>query len=89
VLAALALAVLVGAGCAQDGGTVDVPGNGNGGGGGRTATTTTIPVDPEAVQGVTPGAFCSPEGAKGQTVTGIRMTCTRTAGDERARWRAA
>ena len=39
--------------------------------------------------GVHPGAFCSPEGAYGRTVKGTLMRCTRKAGEERARWRAA
>lgn len=35
------------------------------------------------------GAFCSPEGATGHTSTGKLMRCTRKAGEDRARWRAA
>src|SRR4051794_28785495 len=38
---------------------------------------------------VTPGAFCSPQGATGHTSTGLAMTCTTTASDSRARWRQA
>ncbi len=38
--------------------------------------------------GVTPGAFCSPEGATGTgKKNGKRYTCTRHEGEERARWR--
>lgn len=42
-----------------------------------------------AQQVVTPGAFCSPEGATGVTSAGTPMVCTTTATDSRARWRAA
>ncbi|MFI9382980.1 hypothetical protein [Kutzneria sp. NPDC052558] len=38
---------------------------------------------------VTPGAFCSTEGATGVTKTGKPMVCSRTATDSRLRWRAA
>lgn len=38
----------------------------------------------EIERGVTPGAFCSPEGAVGVTSTGLRMVCR---GPDRARWR--
>ena len=38
---------------------------------------------------VTPGAFCSPQGARGVTTTGLAMVCTTTATDSRARWRQA
>ncbi|GGM83226.1 hypothetical protein GCM10007977_100710 [Dactylosporangium sucinum] len=38
---------------------------------------------------VTPGAFCSPEGAIGYTSKGTKMRCTRKPGEDRARWRAA
>lgn len=38
---------------------------------------------------VTPGAFCTPEGDTGHTVTGLPMTCSRTATDSRLRWRQA
>jgi outer membrane biosynthesis protein TonB len=48
------------------------------------------PPAPPAVQdGVTPGAFCSPGGARGVTVSGVPMVCTTTATDDRNRWRAA
>ena len=49
------------------------------------ATTAT----PAVREGVTPGAFCSPGGARGVTNTGVAMTCTSTATDERNRWRAS
>ncbi|MEV6493068.1 hypothetical protein AB0M20_31265 [Actinoplanes sp. NPDC051633] len=39
--------------------------------------------------GVRPGAFCSPEGARGTTSKGTRMRCTAKAGEDRARWRKA
>ncbi len=38
---------------------------------------------------VTPGAFCSSEGAEGRTVKGTLMRCTSKEGDTRLRWRAA
>lgn len=40
-------------------------------------------------QVVTPGAFCSPQGATGITVTGLAQICTTTATDSQLRWRAA
>lgn len=52
-----------------------------------TAPATTAA--PAVRQGVTPGAFCSPGGASGLTNTGVAMTCTSTATDERNRWRAS
>ena len=47
------------------------------------------PVAPApARQGVTPGAFCSPEGATGTGKrSGKPYTCTREPGEQRARWR--
>lgn len=42
---------------------------------------------PSVQSGVHPGAFCSPEGALGETNRGTAMACTSKAGD-RARWRA-
>jgi hypothetical protein len=42
-----------------------------------------------SVQGVHPGAFCSPGGAYGYTVAGTRMQCKTSATDSRNRWRAA
>lgn len=44
---------------------------------------------PAPARTVTPGAFCSPEGAVGVTSTGKAMRCTLKAGEDRARWRAA
>jgi len=41
------------------------------------------------VQGVHPGAFCSPEGGLGHTVKGTLIRCSTQAGDSRARWRSA
>lgn len=38
---------------------------------------------------VTPGAFCSPEGARGVSKTGKTYRCTRKTGEDRARWRRA
>jgi hypothetical protein len=48
-----------------------------------------VPAPPATVQGVHPGAFCSPEGALGRTVKGTPMQCKTSATDSRARWRAA
>lgn len=43
---------------------------------------------PPAAGGVTPGAFCSPEGAHGTGKSnGLSYVCTRNAGEDRARWR--
>lgn len=43
---------------------------------------------PPAAGGVTPGAFCSPEGARGTGKSnGLSYVCTRNAGEDRARWR--
>jgi outer membrane biosynthesis protein TonB len=44
---------------------------------------------PTTAGAVHPGAFCSPEGATGRTSKGTPMRCTRKAGEDRARWRAA
>src|SRR4051794_19633317 len=38
---------------------------------------------------VTPGAPCSPEGATGAAADGTSMSCTRAAGEEQPRCRAA
>lgn len=38
---------------------------------------------------VSPGAYCSPEGALGTTDTGTPMVCRLTPGADRPRWRAA
>ena len=59
------------------------------------APATTEPTVPPATgstaspvqQGVTPGAFCSPSGARGTTAKGTAMVCTTTATDSRNRWR--
>lgn len=55
------------------------------------ASTTTVPAPPPDY--VTPGAFCSGEGAEGQTSTGNQMVCSYTNADgtqdDRLRWRAA
>jgi hypothetical protein len=40
-------------------------------------------------QGVHPGAFCSPQGAMGNTVDGTLMQCKPSATDSRNRWRKA
>jgi hypothetical protein len=52
---------------------------------GFTALATTA----HAQNPVTPGAFCSPEGATGTTADGTTVFCTRTAGEDQPRWRAA
>gem|GEM_PF-4693409 len=44
---------------------------------------------PPPRQGVTPGAFCSPQGGFGYTSSGTLMQCKTSATDSRARWRAA
>jgi hypothetical protein len=54
-----------------------------------TRATTASTAAPNIQQGVTPGAFCSPGGARGVTSTGVDMICTTTATDERNRWRRA
>jgi hypothetical protein len=48
-------------------------------------TTTTAAVQTT----VTPGAYCSVEGATGLTSKGTKMVCKTTATDSRLRWRAA
>jgi len=40
-------------------------------------------------QVVHPGAFCTPEGARGITTKGTAMRCTLKSGEARARWRSA
>jgi hypothetical protein len=52
-------------------------------------TRTPTPQAPSPIQGVHPGAFCSPRGALGYTSAGTLMRCTFKSGDIRARWRAA
>ncbi|MGO4363033.1 GmrSD restriction endonuclease domain-containing protein [Terrabacter sp. RAF57] len=47
------------------------------------------PASPSPVQGVHPGSFCSPAGARGYTNRGTLMRCSYKAGDSRARWRSA
>lgn len=39
------------------------------------------------VLNVTPGAFCSPEGAKGKSAKNVEYTCKTSATDTRNRWR--
>ncbi|MDU0315182.1 HNH endonuclease family protein [Phycicoccus sp. M110.8] len=51
----------------------------------KPSTTSTSSV----VQGVHPGAFCSPESSLGRTSAGTLMRCSTTATDPRARWRRA
>jgi Protein of unknown function (DUF1524) len=57
------------------------------------ATTTAAPAPAPAAApagtAVTPGAFCSPEGATGVTRKGTRMACRTSASDRRDRWRSA
>lgn len=53
------------------------------------ATAPATTAAPSVQQGVSPGAFCSPGGARGVTNTGVAMSCTTTAADSRNRWRAA
>lgn len=45
------------------------------------------PAAPAVATSVKPGAFCSPEGAVGQTVNGVWMKCTTAPGDPYKRWR--
>ena len=54
-----------------------------------TATQTTVTASPSGlVSGfVTPGAFCTPQGALGASSKGVIYTCKTSATDTRARWR--
>lgn len=45
------------------------------------------PPPPAQLPVVTPGAFCSPVGARGITSAGTPMQCTLKPGETRARWR--
>jgi hypothetical protein len=54
-----------------------------------TKKPTPKPTGGNGQQGVHPGAFCKPEGATGHTAKGTRMRCTRKAGEDQPRWRAA
>lgn len=59
-----------------------------------TATPSTPSAPPSSstaapLQGVHPGAYCSPFGALGYTSTGTLMACRPSATDSRNRWRAA
>ncbi|WP_433213167.1 hypothetical protein ACQP00_01475 [Dactylosporangium sp. CS-047395] len=53
------------------------------------APKTTAPPAGGPVGNVTPGAFCSPEGAIGYTSKGTMMRCTQKPGEKQPRWRAA
>lgn len=55
----------------------------------KKPTPTTAKPPSTTAKPVTPGAFCSPAGAKGVTSKGVRMTCTTTPTDFRYRWRQA
>lgn len=82
----MAIAVVLGAGACGDSGTT---GTGPGSGGGLdlpTASTVAIPAG--AQRDVTPGAFCSPQGAQGVTTRGVVMTCKPAPDDTRNRWRS-
>jgi len=46
-------------------------------------------VSTSATGAVSPGAFCSSEGAIGKTKAGTKMKCKSTAKDRRLRWRRA
>jgi hypothetical protein len=52
----------------------------------KKTSSHTSPARPPVVH---PGAFCTPQGARGVTVKGTPMRCTTTATDSRARWRSA
>jgi uncharacterized repeat protein (TIGR01451 family) len=54
-----------------------------------SATTTTVVATGQGQGTVTPGAFCSPAGVTGVTVTGLPMVCSTTAQDSQLRWREA
>lgn len=54
-----------------------------------TPKPTPKPTGGSGQQGVHPGAFCKPEGATGYTSKGAKMRCTRKAGEDQPRWRAA
>lgn len=55
----------------------------------RPHPSTTRPTSSESPRVVTPGAFCSPEGATGVTSAGTPMKCVREEGEDQARWRQA
>ncbi|GAA4505296.1 hypothetical protein GCM10023191_060740 [Actinoallomurus oryzae] len=55
----------------------------------RPHPSTTRPTSSESPRVVTPGAFCSPEGATGVTSAGTPMECVRKEGEDQARWRQA
>ncbi|WP_433460611.1 hypothetical protein [Micromonospora sp. CA-248212] len=54
-----------------------------------TRKASPTPTKASVRQGVHPGSFCTPQGARGVTVTGKAMVCTTTAADDKKRWRAA
>ncbi|GHJ17666.1 hypothetical protein TPA0908_56610 [Micromonospora sp. AKA38] len=54
-----------------------------------SAPRTTKPSHSTVQGSVHPGAFCKPEGALGHTAKGTLMRCTRKAGEDQPRWRAA
>lgn len=47
------------------------------------------PAPPSTQNGVHPGAFCSPAGARGVTNSGTPMVCRTSPTDSRLRWRSA
>ena len=50
--------------------------------------TKVAPTTSAEVRHVTPGAFCAPAGAIGETEAGVAMTCRSTTTDARNRWRS-
>jgi hypothetical protein len=53
----------------------------------KPATTTTAPTVDPTQQGITPGAFCSPEGTYGIGKKNGRLYRCRSVGDDQVRWK--
>lgn len=56
--------------------------------GGLDLPTTSVSIPPDAQRNITPGAFCTPQGATGVTSRNVLMTCKPSADDTRNRWRS-
>ncbi|CAN2245617.1 hypothetical protein MCEMZLE22_01265 [actinobacterium SCGC AAA044-D11] len=52
-----------------------------------TPTELSTPSPSASSEYVSPGAFCSPDGATGKSAKGVEYTCKTSATDTRSRWR--
>ncbi len=54
----------------------------------KPSSTTVKPGPKPSSTTVKPGAYCSPEGATGETSSGSPMRCIARPGEDRPRWRS-